>query len=135
MQITMLRMRLVVAALACGLALGGCAADLDQIYVDQAQYDYYSCHQLEGLKPGLNSRAKQLQDLINRADRGTGGAMISTLTYQPELDSIHGQLRLIDQVQHSKGCDKPQDADKTGGKDKTAARDKPARHTSTAGQR
>lgn len=97
---------LPLLALACGL--GGCAGVGDSFassaFVDPAKYDMYDCKQLEAERKGLAARTAELQGLIDKAQTGTGGAVVSELVYRNDYISARASSKLAEENWRSSKC-------------------------------
>jgi hypothetical protein len=97
----------LLAALALGLALSGCAEMSDgmtQAFADPAQYDLYDCKQLETERKSLSTRAAELQGLMAKAETGTGGAVVSELAYRNDYVAVRGRMRFADEAWRRNKC-------------------------------
>jgi hypothetical protein len=107
-----------VAALASLLALGGCASmgdsALSGAFVDPSIYNLYDCKQLEAERKTLATRTAELQGLIDKAQTGTGGAVVSELAYRNDYISTRAQANLAEENWQKSKCvaspPKPADA-------------------------
>ena len=89
------------------LALAGCAATGDHpenFYVAPGKYVLYDCKQLAGAQAHFAERDQELTRLIARAKEGAGGAVVSTLAYEPEYYSNLGELRDVQREMTEKKC-------------------------------
>jgi hypothetical protein len=98
----------VLALLVSGVILSGCAKMGDGFasgaFVDPARYDYYDCKQLEGERKSLNNRVDTLQQLIDKANTGTGGAVVGELAYRNDYISARAQLKLLEENWRRNKC-------------------------------
>jgi hypothetical protein len=97
-----------LAALALCVSLGGCAGVGDSFasaaFVDPAKYDLFDCKQLEAERKLLAVRTAELQGLIDKAQTGTGGAVVSELAYRNDYISARGSARLAGEVWQRDKC-------------------------------
>ena len=88
--------------------LGGCAGLGDSFasgaFVDPAKYDLYDCKQLETERVALKARTAQLQGLIDKAQTGTGGAVMGELAYRNDYISTRAQAKLADENWQKSKC-------------------------------
>jgi hypothetical protein len=88
--------------------LGGCASMGDGIvsgaFVDPAKYDLYDCPQLEAERKTLATRTAELQGLIDKAQTGTGGAVVSELAYRNDYISTRAQAKLAEENWQKSKC-------------------------------
>jgi len=97
----------VVALLALGFPLGGCAdmsEGMTSAFADPAKYDLYECKQLEGERKNLANRAAELQGLMAKAQTGVGGPVVAELAYRNEYISVRAQTRLANQAWERNKC-------------------------------
>jgi len=65
------------------------------LFVDPGRYDAYHCNDLAARWKALLEREKQLRNLIDRAQEGSGGALIGTMAYGPDYDSVLTEKKLV----------------------------------------
>jgi hypothetical protein len=105
-----LPMRAVAGAALLVLAghLGGCAGVGDSFasgaFVDPARYDLYDCQQLETERKSLATRTAELQGLIDKAQTGTGGAVVGELAYRNDYISARANAKLAEQAWQKSKC-------------------------------
>ncbi len=111
------RLRLCCAAaalLAAGFALSGCASVSETIapaFADPARYELYDCKQLEAERKGLAARTAELQKLMDKAETGTGGAVVSELAYRNDYIAVRGSAQLAEDAWRRNRCrETPPDA-------------------------
>jgi len=98
---------IVVALLALGTGLSGCAEMSDSMttaFADPAKYDLYECKHLETERKNLASRAAELQGLMAKAETGVAGPVIAELAYRNEYISVRGQVRFAEQAWQRNKC-------------------------------
>jgi hypothetical protein len=93
---------------ACAFALlAGCAGSVDTVglvTVDPAKFTFYNCADLATRKRSVVARERELRDLMERAEAGPGGALVSVLAYRSEYVSVRGELKLLQKVAIEKKC-------------------------------
>ena len=99
---------------ACGaaaaLALAGCEAVSDMGsygFVMRDRYVYASCKEIANTGTGMLNREKELTGLIEKADSGLGGFIVSTTTYRSELEQVRAHLKALARAARDKNCDVP----------------------------
>ena len=105
-------MRLQRFALASGLALaaalGGCGdTKTGTMLVSPARFTLYNCKELAAQQGALLARRRQLEDLIVRAKRGSGGSLVSAVAYEPDYQAVLGELKVLRQEAAQKECTLP----------------------------
>ena len=97
----------VLALLALGASLSGCAGMSDTIapaFADPAKYDLYDCKQLEPERKTLAARTAELQGLMNKAETGVAGPVVAELAYRNEYIALRGQSKLADEAWQKNRC-------------------------------
>ena len=97
----------LLAPLAAGLALSGCAGMSETIapaFADPGKYELYDCKQLETERKSLAVRTADLQRLMDKAETGAGGAVVSELAYRNEYISLRGQSQLVEDAWRRNRC-------------------------------
>ena len=95
---------------AAALALAGCEAVSDMGsygFVMRDRYVYASCKDIASTRTGMLNREKELTGLIEKADTGLGGFIVSTTTYRSELEQVGAHLKALAQASRDKNCDAP----------------------------
>ncbi|QOZ52388.1 twin-arginine translocation pathway signal [Bradyrhizobium sp. CCBAU 53338] len=104
----------VAALAAAGFALSGCAGVSETIapaFADPAKYELYDCKQLEGERKALAARTTELQKLMDKAETGTGGAVVSELAYRNDYVAVRGSAQMADDAWRRNRCrETPPDA-------------------------
>jgi hypothetical protein len=96
-----------VALLAAGLALSGCAGMSETIapaFADPGRYELYECKQLEGERKSLANRTADLQRLMDKAQTGAGGAVVSELAYRNDYVAVRGQAQMAEDAWRRNKC-------------------------------
>ena len=105
------------ALLAAGFALSGCASMSETVapaFADPAKYELYDCKQLEAERKALAARTADLQKLMDKAETGTGGAVVSELAYRNDYVAVRGSAQLAEDAWRRNRCrDTPPDAPPT----------------------
>ncbi len=85
----------LLALLVAGAALSGCASMSETVapaFADPARYELYDCKQLEGERKALAKRTDDLRGLMEKAETGAGGAIVS----EPRLSQrLHRGARAV----------------------------------------
>ncbi|OPY93844.1 twin-arginine translocation pathway signal [Bradyrhizobium sacchari] len=93
--------------LAGGAALAGCAGISETVapaFADPAKYDLYDCKQLETERKALTARTTDLQRLMDKAETGAGGAVVSELAYRNDYVAVRGQAQLAEDAWRRNRC-------------------------------
>ena len=84
------------AIVACVALLSGCANMSDGMtsaFADPAKYQLYDCKQLETERKALAVRLAELQGLMNKAQGGFAGPVVSEVAYRNEYLATRGQAK------------------------------------------
>jgi hypothetical protein len=85
-----------VVLFACAALLSGCADMSDGMtsaFADPAKYQLYDCKQLETERKALSVRLAELQGLMNKAQDGFAGSVVSEVAYRNEYLAVRGQAK------------------------------------------
>jgi hypothetical protein len=96
-----------LVVLLAGAALSGCAGMSETIapaFADPGRYELYDCKQLEGERKALASRTADLQKLMDKAETGTGGAVVSELAYRNDYVAVRGSAQLAEDAWRRNKC-------------------------------
>jgi hypothetical protein len=103
-----MRAATVAVLLAAAWPLGGCAGLGDGMvsgaFVDPAKYELYDCQQLEAERKSLEARTVELQRLIDKAQTGTGGAVVGELAYRNDFISVRASAKLAEETWQRDKC-------------------------------
>lgn len=97
----------LLALLAAGGALSGCAGMSETVapaFADPAKFELYDCKQLEGERKLLAKRTDELQKLMEKAETGAGGAVVSELAYRNDYIAVRGQAQLAEEGWRRNKC-------------------------------
>src|SRR5689334_6535765 len=90
----------------CG-ALAGCAFEAPLFVGDPGKYQYYNCEQLAKANTSQTVRQRELRELIDKAEQGAGGVVVSVLAYRADYVAVNEDLRVIETTARSKNCVTP----------------------------
>jgi hypothetical protein len=119
----LLRAFAIVATLAPGLSLSGCADTGDSMttaFADPAKYALYDCKQLEAERKRLADRTAELKGLMEKAQTGVGGSVVAEVAYRNDYITVRGQARNAEEAWQRNKCRETQPTagpplnDKTG---------------------
>jgi hypothetical protein len=87
-------------------ALAGCGSDgVRSLLVDPARYSAYHCKEMIAESQNLAKHEKQLRDLMDKASEGGGGAIIGTLAYRSDYETVLEQERLLKRTAAEQKCE------------------------------
>ncbi|MCS3895032.1 hypothetical protein M2171_004165 [Bradyrhizobium japonicum USDA 38] len=96
-----------LALLVAGTALSGCASMTETVapaFADPGKYELYDCKQLEAERKALATRTADLQRLMDKAQTGAGGAVVSELAYRNDYIAVRGQSQLAEEAWRRNKC-------------------------------
>ena len=105
--------RLVFALGAC-LALAfltGCTSSVGNqvtFFADPGKYEFSSCEQLANHRKHWSEQERELRQLMERAEQGTGGVLVNLLAYKADYVTATEELKVIESTARSKNCDRPE---------------------------
>jgi hypothetical protein len=96
-------------ALAISTLLAACTALEGQltVFADPAKYDFYNCEQLAAQRTNRKLREEELKSLMDKAERGTGGAFVNVIAYKADYTEVREDLKLIERTARTKKCSSP----------------------------
>ncbi len=90
--------------MALALALAGCGLTGEgSLIVDPSRYAGYRCNDLTGQWKALLARQQELQGLMDKAGDG-GGALIGTMTYRADYETVLGEEKVLQRTAAEKNC-------------------------------
>jgi outer membrane murein-binding lipoprotein Lpp len=96
--------RAIVASIAAGLLLAGCAADspiLERALVMPSAYDPLTCPEVAAKYKAADVRVKELAALMEKS----GSPIANALAYNTEYATARANQRFAEQAAARKGCD------------------------------
>jgi hypothetical protein len=87
-------------------ALGGCGLSdgAGAILVDPGHYSAYHCDDLAARWKVLLAREKELRGLMDKASEGGGGAVIGSLAYRSDYESVLTEEKLVQRAAVDRKC-------------------------------
>ena len=100
-------------ALIFSALLAACASEISNplmggLFVDPGKYEFYSCEQLAPQRKFFAARVQQLKLLMDKAEKGTGGAVVNVIAYKGDYVMAQDELKLIDATARDKKCKTPE---------------------------
>ena len=101
-----------VALIFCAL-LAACASELQNplmggFFADSGKYEFYSCEQIAANRKVVEAREQQLKLLMDKAEKGAGGAVVNVIAYKGEYVAAQDELKVIDATARDKKCKTPE---------------------------
>ncbi len=88
--------------------MAGCAnlseETANNLMVAPGKYDIYTCRELGPLIRTSAQREGELRGLMERAERGAGGAFVTAVAYRSDHLRARAELNLLNQTVAKKGC-------------------------------
>ena len=85
---------------------GGCSTQdgAGAIFVDPGRYSLYHCDELATRRKKLMERENELRGLIEKANESSGGAVIGSLAYRSDYESVLAEEKLLQRTAAEKNC-------------------------------
>ena len=95
-----------IASLWLCLAVAGCTSAVEGplLFSDAGKYQYHNCDQLAVAAKAQSARELELKALIDKAEQGVGGILVSLMAYKTDYVAIEEDLRVIESTARSKNC-------------------------------
>ena len=102
-------MRLLICRLLVMVVpLAGCAGSMDSttqtLFAQPGKFRFLPCKDLAARAAATAKREQELTSLIDRANQGPGGSIISPMVYGPDLQQARADARELQQTQQDKHC-------------------------------
>jgi hypothetical protein len=88
----------------CGLTGCGMSDGAGALFVDPGRYTLYRCEDLAARRKVLVAREAELRGLIEKASESPGGAVVGSLAYRSEYDSVLAEQKLLQRKAQEKNC-------------------------------
>jgi hypothetical protein len=100
-------------ALIFSALLAACASEISNplvggIFADSGKYEFHSCEQIATNRKRVAARLERLKLLMDKAEKGTGGAVVSVIAYKGEYVEAQDELKVIDATARDKKCKIPE---------------------------
>ena len=100
-------------ALIFSALLAACASEISNpfmggAFVDPGKYEFHSCEQIATNRKTVQAQLEKLKLLMDKAEKGTGGAAINVIAYQGEYTANQDELKVIDATARDKKCKTPE---------------------------
>jgi hypothetical protein len=99
------------SGLLAGVVLSACSSAGDgqlTFFADPSIYQYHSCDQIANIRKYWSTREQELRELMARAEKSTGGAVINVIAYQTDYVMAREQVGALDATARSKNCATPE---------------------------
>ena len=98
---------LAVGGLLTGMVLSACSSAGDNqltFFADSGVYQYHSCDQIANIRKYYSTREQELRELMAKAEKATGGAVINVIAYQTDYVNAREQVGVLDATARAKNC-------------------------------
>ena len=100
---------LAVGGLLVGLSACSSAGDNQlTFFADSGVYQYHTCDQIANIRKHWSTREQELKELMAKAEKSTGGAVINVIAYQTDYVHAREQVGVLDATARSKNCTTPE---------------------------
>src|SRR6516164_2715095 len=96
--------RALLGAAAVMLAGCGMSDGPGAILIDPARYSAYHCNDLAAQWKLLVARERELHGLMDKANEAPGGAVIGSLAYRTDYESVLSEEKLLQRTAVEKNC-------------------------------
>ena len=89
------------------LGTAGCSSSSNlnvMLFADPGKYEYHTCDQILAAGRNQASAAERLQRLIDKAEQGAAGTLVSTIAYRTEHRTAVEDLAVIEVAARRKNC-------------------------------
>jgi hypothetical protein len=73
-------------------------------FVDPGKYEFYSCEQIAANRKNVVAQLEKLKLLMDKAEKGTGGTVVSVIAYKGDYIAAQDELKVIDATARDKKC-------------------------------
>jgi hypothetical protein len=95
----------VFAALQLVCILSGCAGnDSAALLIDPGRYELFKCDDLAARWKLVSARERELRALMDRASQSGGGAVVGSLAYRTDYETVLSDERLLQRTAAAKNC-------------------------------
>ncbi|MFL5045838.1 MAG: twin-arginine translocation pathway signal [Xanthobacteraceae bacterium] len=88
----------------CALVTGCATSEGPYFFADAGKYQFHSCEQLAAVSKQKHDRQRELKELIDKAEQGAGGQIVSVLAYRSDYVAVNEELQVIDSTVREKNC-------------------------------
>ena len=90
---------------AAAIALAGCGLGPGSLFVDPGRYEVYHCNDLVTRWKALTERERDLRALMDKASQSGTGAVIGTIAYRSDYESVLTEEKLVQREAAEKKCE------------------------------
>jgi hypothetical protein len=85
-------------------ATAGCSTSVGTYIIDPGHYSAYHCNQLVDRLKQLQTRERELRNLMERASEGSGGTVIGGMSYRANYEKAVGEEKVLRRTAADKAC-------------------------------
>jgi hypothetical protein len=85
-------------------AAAGCSTSIDTYMIDPAHYSAYHCKELVDKLKELQTRQRDLRNLMDKASDGGGGTIIGGMSYRADYGKAVGEENVLRRTAADKKC-------------------------------
>jgi hypothetical protein len=97
-----------LAALPLLAMLAACGSPTEKLgtnaWVTPGKYQFHNCLQAKQTDTGFASRQRELEELMNRSEKGAGGALVNLMVYRTEYQQVLGEREQLAAQMQEKRC-------------------------------
>ena len=96
-------------ALIFSALLAACASEISSPlmggpFADPGKYEFHSCDQIAANRKIVAAQLEKLKLLMDKAEKGTGGTVVSVIAYKGDYIAAQDELKVIDATARDKKC-------------------------------
>jgi hypothetical protein len=76
-------------------------------------YEFSSCEDIAANRIGLKKREQELKQLMDKAEKGTGGTFVSAIAYKADYREVQDKLQVLEATARDKKCKSPENSGST----------------------
>ena len=88
----------------CALLTGCATSEGPYFFADAGKYHFHNCEQLATASKQKHDRQRELKELIDKAEQGAGGQIVSALAYRTDYVAVNEEIQVIDSTLREKDC-------------------------------
>jgi hypothetical protein len=77
------------------------------VFADPGEFEFLDCEQLLPRRNGFVARAQELKLLMDKAEQGTGGAIVNVIAYEADYVTAREQIKVVEETARIKKCNFP----------------------------
>ena len=74
------------------------------LFADPGKYEYQTCDQIQAAGRSMVAQEKALRELIDKAERGVAGGVVSTVAYRGQHRTVVEEIEVIEATSRRKNC-------------------------------